>query len=146
MSAMTCPQCGTTFECSEGHLEPHPCWACHYTAATESAEARMKPLVDALARELEVPVVVTQTGGMIFCVDIGIGPVDAEGVHPHYVYFSEWDYDGAEDGAAFGIYRTADADQVASHWNADIAYEPANSEAIAKWAAPIIVEFARSCR
>jgi hypothetical protein len=123
----TCPSCGRPV-----FLDRSPtCRDCWYSAQVQSAEDRFGPLTAALARELEVTPDVDQTGGMIMC--LGIHFPDGA-----WIWFSDWD---DFDVTGFGMYATAE-DEGDYRENEAIPYLPENAEAIARWAAPIIMEFA----
>lgn len=138
-----CTRCGGTY-----YTDVHratTCVSCWYAGAVEDAEARFKPLADALAERLPgVEPGVDQTGGMVMCLRVPLK--DGK-----YAYFSELgEYAPGEMYA--GVYRDTEEDtedvDVLETWNsawADRTIEartwaddPGLCAEVADWAAPLL--------
>lgn len=137
-----CPQCNSPFfrqpELHRTQTGPAICRTCWYDGQVTEAERYFRPLSEPLARELEILPTVAQTGGMIFCLEVAW--------KGHYAWFSTAD---CEFGASFGVYSTRDDANDWIGWFEDPSievdtrgYTNESGEAIARWAAPLILGMA----
>lgn len=139
---------------ADGHTPEFAEW---YGRAMDDARARFEPLAGELERLLEIKTTVDQTGGMVMCLRVPVGrELDENGETLRYAYFSELDELGVHD-VGFGLYEGWD-DGEYHDWpgEADCYFpgcqpcewrtHPELAEAVARWAAPMIVAFAAGRR
>lgn len=137
---------------TDGHMPEFAKW---YEAAMRKADVRFSPLAQELERLLEVKTTVDQTGGMVMCLRVPIGrDLDKFGYSVRWAWFSEL---GHMDDIGVGLYEALSEDEMpegeyhqwpgefhcgeswencAWYHHGDLARE------VARWAAPLIVEFA----
>jgi hypothetical protein len=147
-----CAKCGAEFYRNRPSTDI--CYGCYYVDAIEQAENRFKPLSTWLERLLEVRTSVDQTGGMVMCLHVPIGrDVGEHGDDRCWAWFSE----APGDYLGFGIYETDEDGEYVDEEGVQHAFpgelgchagecgwyhHPDLCEQLARWAAPIIVQYA----